>query len=155
MSITDSRLKKGKLTFGPAATPVLTVSCQATDVRLSPDFQDTGDAVEVLCGDEEAASTATTWVLKMTAIQDFDNADGLVNYAMDHDGESVDFQWTPNETSATWSGKCVIKAVEIGGEVAKRVTTDAEWPVIGKPTRTPKKKAEAPPKRAQDAGQAA
>ncbi|WP_194919515.1 hypothetical protein [Catenulispora rubra] len=137
MSITDSRLKEGVLTFGPAASPDLTVSCQATEVTLEPDFDETSDPVETLCGDELPAVVKTTWSLNFTGIQDWENADGFVNYAFDHDGEVIEFVWKPRKNGPTWSGSCQVKAVLIGGEINQRITSDAEWPVVGTPTRTP------------------
>jgi hypothetical protein len=138
MAITESKLKSGVLTFGPEDKLLLTASCQATAVTLEPDFEDTGDAVETLCGDALTASQTTMWSLNFTGIQDWTNVEGFVNFAFDHDGETVDFTWTPNANGPTWTGKCTVKAVLIGGDVDARLTTDAEWPVAGKPVRADK-----------------
>lgn len=138
MAIVESKLKSGVLTFGPEEKLLLTASCQATAVTLEPDFEDTGDAVETLCGDALTASQTTMWSLNFTGIQDWTDPEGFVNFAFDHDGETVEFTWTPNASGPTWTGKCTVKAVVIGGDVDSRLTTDAEWPVAGKPTRTDK-----------------
>lgn len=136
MTVTESKLKEGVLTFGPKATPTLTVSCQATNVTLEPSFEEVGEALEVLCGDTLAASERTMWVLKFTGVQDWTAKTGFTNFAYDHDGEELDFTWTPNKTGPTWSGKVKVKAVILGGAVNTRNTSDAEWPCNGKPLRT-------------------
>jgi hypothetical protein len=50
----------------------------------------------------------------------------------------VPFQWVPNTAGApTWDGNVVIVALEEGGDVNTRLTTDFEFGISGKPTRTP------------------
>uniref|UniRef100_A0AAU2V924 Uncharacterized protein n=1 Tax=Streptomyces sp. NBC_00003 TaxID=2903608 RepID=A0AAU2V924_9ACTN len=136
MTIVESKLKEGVLIFGPKDTPLLTASCQATAVTLEPSQEDSGEAVEVLCGDSLAASTKTSWVLKFTGIQDWSAKEGFVNFAFDHDGEQVDFSWQPAKDGPTFAGQCGVRAVIVGGDVNTRITSDAEWPVNGKPVRT-------------------
>lgn len=136
MTVTESKLKEGTLTFGPKATPTLTVSCQATNVTLEPSFEEVGEALEVLCGDTLAASERTTWVLKFTGIQDWTDKAGFVNFAYDHDGEELEFDWLPAKLGPSWTGRVKVKAVVLGGAVNTRNTSDAEWPCNGKPVRT-------------------
>ncbi|MFI6688909.1 hypothetical protein [Streptomyces sp. NPDC050485] len=136
MTIVESKLKEGILVFGPKDTPTLTASCQATAVTLEPSQEDSGEAVEVLCGDSLAASTKTSWVLKFTGIQDWESKEGFINFAFDNDGTQVAFSWQPVKDGPTYSGTCGVAAVVIGGDVNTRITSDAEWPVVGKPVRT-------------------
>lgn len=137
MAIKESKLKEGTLTLGTA--PGTEFSCQATNVKLTPSADETGDPVETLCGDKISAETKTSWVLAGTSIQDFDDPDGFVLYCFENDLLEVPFSWQPNALSGTWSGTVQIKAVEIGGDVNTRLTTDWEWPVMGSgiPTLTP------------------
>jgi hypothetical protein len=51
--ITDSRVKEGVLKLGTAPDEI-DVSCQVTNVRINSSYDDDGDAVETLCGDEIA-----------------------------------------------------------------------------------------------------
>lgn len=144
MTIVDSRLKKGKLTFATQAAPtiaVMDVSCQATSVILEPSKDEQGDPVEVLCGDAVAAVSITTWTMNLTAIQDFDSdgtgtSQSFVLWALENDGTTFAYTWQPNETSGTFSGTVVVSAVSIGGEVALRLTTETEWSINGKPLYT-------------------
>jgi hypothetical protein len=135
MTITESRLKSGTLTFG--STPPDDFACQATNVHVSPSYEDDGDAVETLCGDEIPAGKKESWVIGGTSIQDFDDPAGFLAYCYTHAMETVPFTWEPNQTGApTWSGECVILALEEGGDVNTRLTTDWEFECVGKPTRT-------------------
>jgi hypothetical protein len=135
--ITESKLKTGTLTLG--TSPGVDFACQATNVRLTPSVKETGDEVETLCGDMIGADSKTSWTLKGTSIQDFDDADGFVQYCFDNDLEEVAFEWKPSATSGTYSGTVEIRAVEIGGEINKRLSTDWEWKITGTgvPTLTP------------------
>lgn len=134
MAITDSRVRNGVLSLGD--TPIQ-FECQATNVRIVADHTQE-DGIETLCGDMSEPSLETTYTLAITAIQDFDDPAGFVNYCFDETGTAVAFEWAPGPilTSPTFSGICQIRAVEIGGDVAAQLTTDAEFPIIGKPTRT-------------------
>jgi hypothetical protein len=134
MAITDSRVKNGTLSLGE--TPVQ-FECQATNVRIVPDHTQE-DGVETLCGDISEPSLETAWTLSVVAIQDFNDAAGFVNYCWDNNGVAVPFEWVPgpSATSPTFSGTVQIRAVEVGGDVAVQLTTEAEFPCIGQPTRT-------------------
>lgn len=135
MAIIESKLKTGTLTLGTA--PAVDFACQATNVRLTPSADETGDEVETLCGDTIGAETTTSWVLAGTSIQDFDAPAGFVLYCFEHDLDTVAFSWLPNVDSGTWTGNVRIRAVEVGGDVNTRLSTDWEWPIIGTPTLTP------------------
>lgn len=139
--ITESRVKTGTLTFGGegGGTPVTgtTFACQATTVKVTPSYDDDGDAVETLCGDEIPVGKKEKWTLNGTSIQDFDDPEGFLAYCYENSLQTVTFEWTPNATGApTWAGSVVIRALEEGGDVNTRLTTDWEFDVTGRPTRT-------------------
>lgn len=130
MPITESRLKGGTLTID--AVPFAT---QATNVRLEPKTDEVGDPVEVLSGDEMGTDDETTWSLVIEAIQDFDDVEGFVRFALDNAGTEVPFVWRPNSTSTNqFTGTVKVRPVLIGGDVNKRLPTTAEWPLNGAPT---------------------
>lgn len=135
MTITESRLKTGTLTFG-AAPGDTTFACQATNVRVTPSYDDDGDAVETLCGDSIPAGKKESWVLAGTSIQDFDDPAGFLAYCYDNAMTTVPFTWQPNPESPTWAGDCVVVALEEGGDVNSRLTTDWEFDAVGRPVRT-------------------
>lgn len=127
--ITDSRNKTGVLTID--ALPFAT---QATNVRLVPKTDEQGDPLEVLSGDTITAEDETTWTLDVRAVQDFDDAAGFVNFALQNAGEIVPYSWKPNVDAPTYTGNVRVRPVEIGGDVNKRLTTDASWPCQETPT---------------------
>lgn len=138
MPITESRLKNGTLTLD-----AISFATQATNVRLVPSTDVTGDTLEVLSGDTILGTDETTWSLVITAVQDFDNAAGFVNFAMANAGDVVPFVWEPNSPTGdavgagvSYSGSVRVRPVEVGGDVNSRLTTDAEWPLQGAPTAT-------------------
>lgn len=127
MTTTDSRLKTGVLTIGADPT-LVDISCQATAVSIAPSTEESGEAVEVLCGDDIPASQKTTYALKFTGIQDFTDPDGFIMFALAHDGETHPYTWTPNPAGPTFTGAVTVLALPVGGEVGKRITSEAEWP---------------------------
>jgi hypothetical protein len=135
MPIVQSRVKQGVLTFGTDPDDH-DFSCQPTNIRLTP-TTNTEDPLETLCGDTAAGTGSTTWALTGTAIQDFDDPEGFLMHSFDHNGEVVPFTWQPNATSGVWSGSATIQALEIGGDVNARITTDFSFPLSAAPTYTP------------------
>ncbi len=131
MPIVEDRLKSGTLLLD--ALPFAT---QATNVNLSPDTDEEGDPVEVLSGDTIEADDVTTWSLNITAIQDFDDQAGFVAFCLSEAGNVVPFSWKPNAAGVEYAGTVKIRPVEIGGDVASRLTTSASFPVVTGPTPT-------------------
>lgn len=133
MPITESRNKNGVLTLGAES-----FETQTTNVTITPSYEDVGDPVETLAGDELTAEKQRTDSLKITAIQDFTDPDGFVNYTWDNDLTQVAFEWQPSgATGPTISGTVEVLACEIGGDVNTRLTTEVEWQCVGPVTRTP------------------
>lgn len=139
MAVNEARLKTGKLTLGGTGSPPTggtEFACQATNVRVTPSHDETGDEVETLCGDKLAPDVKTTWTLAGTSIQDFDSPDGFVQYSVENNLEVVSFTWQPNASTFIVAGTVQVRAVEIGGDVNTRLTTDFEWPCQDDPTFT-------------------
>lgn len=143
MAINESKLKTGLLTLGgiagvPPALPTggTEFACQATNVRIAPTFNEEGDSVETLCGDSLAPATTTEWALQGTSIQDFTFPDSFLEYTWTNNLVQVPFIWKPNATGPTFSGNVQIRALEVGGDVNVRLTTDFDWPIAGQPTVT-------------------
>lgn len=132
--ITESRLRTGKLTFGPPETPVV-FACQATAVTVTPSYDDDGDPLETLCGDTIAAGKKASYTIAGTSVQDFDNPQGFLSYCWNTQMQQVAFTWQANPSAPTWAGNCVILALPEGGEVNTRLTTDWEFEIVGSPYR--------------------
>jgi hypothetical protein len=134
--IHESKLKSGKLLLGVA--PGVEYACQATNVRVVPTFNEEGEAAETLCGDTLAPSTTTTWALQGTHIQDWDAPGGLsiIQYSWINNLTTVPFTWNPNAGTTAIAGNVQVRALEMGGDVNTRITSDFDWPISGTPTPT-------------------
>lgn len=126
-AIEDSRLSGGTLTLD-----AIPFAKQMTTVELEPSTAEEGEHVEVLSGATLDPDEVTSWVLNLGAIQDFDDPTGFVEFARANAGQLVPFSWQPNAVGApTYTGTVRVRAVKIGGEVAKRLGNESGWPVIG------------------------
>jgi hypothetical protein len=106
-------------------------------VKVTPSHDDDGDRVETLCGDTIPAGKKEHWTINGTSIQDFDDPEGFLSYCFTNSMQTVAFEWVPNVNGApTWAGEVVVLALEEGGDVNARLTTDWEFEIVGIPTRT-------------------
>jgi hypothetical protein len=124
MAIKESKLKNGKLTIGGKE-----FSTQAQNVKITPSYKDDGEPLETLSGDQIASSTTRTDTLTIDAIQDFTDPMGFQTFCWDNDQKEIAFTWTPTSAATpSWSGTLQVRAVEVGGDVNKRISTSAEFP---------------------------
>ncbi len=131
MPIIESRLKLGTLTIDGDA-----YATQATNVRLEPSTDSSGDTLETLSGDTIAPDDETTWQLVIVTIQDFDDPDGFIAYTLANAGDLVPVVWKPNPAGVSYAVTARVRPVPIGGDVASRLTTTATWPCEGAPVPT-------------------
>jgi hypothetical protein len=142
MTITESRVKDGTLKLGPTGTE-FDVSCQVTNVRINSSYDDDGDAVETLCGDQIAPGRKLGGrSIAGTVIQDFTTADvagSFIDYCWDNDLTEVSFEYVPNVDGPTITGTCRIEVPSetFGGDVNTRITSDFEFAITTPVTRTP------------------
>ena len=128
--MTDSRQGPGLLMLD-----TFEFSAQAATVKLTPKV-DSSDGTPTLAIPAPAPESKVSWSLNISAIQDFEDAAGLVNYLMDNALAEVAFEWTPNTADGTkYTGTVQIVPMEVGGDVAVQVVTDVELPLVGEPTR--------------------
>lgn len=133
----DSRLGPGTLTIGPVGT-ALEYGCQASNVKLVPEY-DEEDGTPTLCEPKPAPLLTESWKLTGTAIQDWSEDDGFVEFCRLNSMTEQPFTWVPNTSITpvvTYSGTCQVRAIEFGGDVAKQNTSDWEFSLVGVPTRT-------------------
>jgi hypothetical protein len=106
-------------------------------VRLTPSVN-SADGTPTLAVPQPAPDTSVTWALNIDAIQDFEDAAGLVNYLMDNALAEVPFEWVPITTDGTmYAGTVQIVPMEVGGDVGVQIVTSVELPLVGEPVRTP------------------
>ena len=128
--ITDSRQGIGTLTIGTTD-----FAAQASTVKLTPSVN-SEDGTPTLAVPKPAPSTTIDWALNVSAIQDFEDPAGFVNFLMDNALAELPFVWEPITGSAPkYSGTIQIVPIEVGGDVAVQVVTDVELPLVGEPTR--------------------
>jgi hypothetical protein len=126
----DSRQGVGTLLLGTTE-----FGAQAAAVKLTPDIS-SEDGTPTLAVPAPPPQQTIGWALNIDAIQDFEDAAGIVNYLMDNALAEVAFTWTPNTAAGTvYSGTVQIVPMEVGGDVAVQVVTSVELPVVGEPTR--------------------
>lgn len=131
MPIVDSRLGPGTLTLGGTDYGV-----QVSNVKLTPSTDITDGTKTLGVSDPDPVVADPKWELSGTAIQDFDDDGGFVEFCRANAGDSVAFSWVPNATGPSYAGNCTVIAVEIGGDVGTQITTDFTFPVTGQPTVT-------------------
>jgi len=131
MPFADSRQGVGTLTLDSNE-----FNTQAAAVRLTPSI-DSEDGTPTLAVPDPAPNSSVAWALNIDAIQDWENATGIVNFLMDNALSEVAFTWTPLTTDGTsYAGTVQIVPMEIGGDVGVQVVTSVELPLVGEPTRT-------------------
>jgi hypothetical protein len=130
MPIEDSRNKNGTLTLDGDQYEV-----QATSVALVPSTDEEGDPVETLSGDTITADDVTTWELQITAIQDFEDPAGILEFLRANAGDVVTYDWKPGSTAVPhWSGNVKVRPATIGGNVNERLTSEIVLPCQEAPT---------------------
>jgi hypothetical protein len=135
MTVNDSRLWKGTLTFGDVGTPEA-VASQVTNVVIEQQDGDSEDTVNVLSGETVGGETnAGPWHITATLIQDFAAANGFQRWSYVNRNTKVPFTFTPNDSAnaPTITGTVNAKFVGIGGDVKTRITRDIDWGIDGEP----------------------
>lgn len=129
MPIVISKQKTGTLTLGTA--PGTDFSCQPTAVKITT-AKNVEEGQETLCGDTEPDTVTYDKTLELTVIQDWSDPDGLIAYSHEHEGEVVPFTWAPAGATGgpTYSGTVQVDPLDIGGDVAARLTSDGAWAIV-------------------------
>lgn len=91
------------------------------------------DAVAMLDGSDYQPEGKFGGKIAGTFYQDY-SIDGLVAWCYEHAGELTDFTFTPRtDGGITFTGKCVVMPVKIGGDPKKTNEADFEFKVVDKP----------------------
>ncbi len=90
------------------------------------------------CKPETQSAGPSSWAINVTWIQDWNNPDGVSQFAYDHDGETVWYRLLAGDDypGLGWEGQCDIVAGQAGGNFGDgtEVNATATWPAKGKPT---------------------
>ncbi len=134
MPVTDARVGPGTLTFGSSP---LDFSCQISSAALVPDNEE-GEVTPTLCEPKPVAPVTTTWTLEGSVVQDFTDPAGFQKYCFDNNNTQQPFAYAPNTDAGTptFTGVCLITAIQIGGEVTEQVQVDFSFQVKDDPIWT-------------------
>lgn len=137
MTVNTLTMGPGTLTIGDVGS-VKSFSSQVTNVRLTPSV-DVGDPLNVLSGESVPGDRDETWVLAGTLVQDLGagvaGADSLVEWLFTNAGNLEPFTFVPSTAKGRqFSGELTVEAVEVGGDVKTKPTSDFEFAVNGRPT---------------------
>lgn len=136
MTVNTMTMGPGTLTLGDVGD-VKSLSSQVTNVRITPNV-DTGDPINVLSGESVPGDRDETWTLAGTLVQDLGagvaGADSIVEWLFTNAGETMPFTFVPSTAKGRQiTGDVTVEAVEIGGDVKSKPTSDFEWQVSGRP----------------------
>ena len=132
-NITAHKLGPGTLKFVDTGSEQEFAS-HVTPCTISPSFNEE-DPIPTLSGDQFVDGDATfEGTISGEFLQEY-TVEGLVNWTWDHNGETVPFVFTPRtDAELSWQGECVIRPVNVGGEVKTANTAEFEFRVLELPT---------------------
>ena len=123
-------LGPGTLTIGQTAS-AKEFAGSVSKIELSSSFSE-DDPTPLLDGSNLDGETTETQTLKVTMFQDYEFA-GLTTWTHEHANETLPFTFEPVRDAGTIRirGELKVRRITIGGEVKKKNTADAEFPVTG------------------------
>ena len=132
-NITAHKLGPGTLKFGDTGSEQEFAS-HVTTCTISPSFNEE-DPIPTLSGDQFVDGDATfEGTISGEFLQEY-TVEGLVKWTCDNNGQTVPFVFTPrNDAELSWKGECVIRPVNVGGEVKTANTAEFEFRVLELPT---------------------
>ena len=132
-NITAHKLGPGTLKFGDTGSEQEFAS-HVTTCTISPSFNEE-DPIPTLSGDQFVDGDATfEGTISGEFLQEY-TVEGLVKWTWDNNGQTVPFVFTPStDAELSWKGQCVIRPVNVGGEVKVANTAEFEFRVLELPT---------------------
>lgn len=132
MAVQTITMGPGKFTIGEAGD--LTVfSSQVTSIVLKPSV-DKGDPIDVLSGEQASGDRSEKFTLEGTLLQDFGATDSTTEYLFENRGTDMPFEYVPSTSRGKKiTGILTVEAIDIGGDVKTKPTSDFAFDVIGTP----------------------
>lgn len=135
MAVNTITMGPGSLTIG-ATTDLTNFTGQITSIRLVPSV-DQGDSVMVLSGESVAGDRTESFTLEGTVFQDLGATTSTTEWLFTNRGETHVFEFIPSTAKGKKiTGSLVVEAIEIGGDVNTKPTSDFSFVVVGTPTIT-------------------
>jgi len=136
MAVQTTTMGPGKLTIG-ASSSLTTFEGQVTSCRLVPSV-DQGDAIYVLSGESVAGDRTESFTLEGTMLQDFGKTGSRLEWLFTNRGQTHVFSFEPNTAAGKrWTGSLVVEAIESGGDVNTKPTSDFSFVLVGAPAIVP------------------
>lgn len=137
MPVDTITIGAGTLVLGEEGS-LTNLESQVTACRLVPSVENS-DPTNVLSGEQAPGDRSESFTLKGTILQDFGRASGsgvdLTAWLFDHRGETMPFTFVPNTSKGKGiTGDLTVEAIDIGGDVKTKPTSDFEWTVVGAPS---------------------
>jgi hypothetical protein len=128
-----STLGPGSLKFGETAT-AQEFAAMLSNAVLTPSTE-ADDDVDTLDGGVIAGVDDESWTIGGTIMQNYLQG-SLEDWCFKNRSLVVPFIFTPSKAGyRTYSGKCKIRALVVGGDVKARNTADFEFPLVGPPVQ--------------------
>lgn len=135
MAINTTTVGAGTLTVG-AVAELTNFSGQVTSVRVIPSV-DYGDQLRALSGEVVAGDRTESWTIEGTILQDLGATESTTEWLFEHRGESHVFEFVPNTAKGKKVvGTVTVEAIEVGGDVGTKPTSDFAWTLVGDPVIT-------------------
>lgn len=132
MAVNIITVGPGTLTVG-AAGALTVFSSQVTSCKLVPSV-DQGDSIRVLSGEQVAGERTESWTLEGSLLQDFGSAGSRTEWLFTNRGTTQVFEFVPATAAGKKiTGSLVVEAIEIGGDVDAKPTSDFTWVLVGNP----------------------
>ena len=132
MPVRQTKLGPGSLTITGPGSPGLThdLSSQVRKCALVPSVKQ-DDPIPILSGEQIPGDRTESWALEGTILDDFGTAGSTVEWCFTNRGQLLDFVFVPaTANSKRVTGKVVVEATSIGGDVGKTNELDFEFVVI-------------------------
>lgn len=132
MPVRQTKLGPGKLTITGAGDPGLThdLSSQVRKCQLVPSVKQ-DDPLTVLSGETVAGDRSESWALEGAILDDFGTAGSTVEWCFTNRGQTLDFVFVPaTANSKQVTGRAVVEATSIGGDVGKTNELDFSFTVL-------------------------
>lgn len=132
MAVDPITVGPGTLTIG-ATLDLVSFSSKVTSCRVVPNVN-TGDPINVLSGEQVAGDRDESFTLAGTFVQDFGITDSTTEWLFENRGSELPFVFVPNTARGRQvSGTLTVEAIEIGGDVKTKPTSDFEFTLSGPP----------------------
>ncbi len=136
MAVTAHKLGPGHLKFGETGSEQ-EFGSHVTRIEINPSWNEE-DPIPVLNGDSyvDEEGGAFEGTIAGEFLQEYTMA-GLVNWTWQNSGKVVPFTFTPrDDAELTYTGRCQVRAVKVGGDVKAANTAEFEWKVLDLPSVT-------------------